>query len=202
MDERVAQLIRQGQQAAQDGNMEMARNYLQASVDLDRTNPTAWLWLAGVLEDPAAVRNALEQVLLLDPGNIRAEQGLAQLGAQYPSAPAMTVIYPEPEEDELEPEPDPVPMRGAGTGMLGTSAGAMTIEQELRASLQPAPTPVTTSSSLATVGVPLYSDTAPTGNYTTAAGENDTIYRVLVIVLLLTFILGLIVFGLILLRVI
>ena len=196
MDERVAQLIRQGQQAAQDGNMEMARNYLQASVDLDRTNPTAWLWLAGVLEDPAAVRDALEQVLALDPGNIRAEQGLAQLEAQYPSAPPIPVIIPAD-----EPEFDPVPLRGAGTGMLGTSAGTMTIEQELRASLQPAPS-TTTTASLATVGTPLYSDTAPTGNYNTTVEQNDTVYRVLVFTLLLTFILGLILFGLILLRVI
>lgn len=191
MDERVATLIRQGQSAAQDGNLEMARNYLQAAVDLDRTNPTAWLWLAGVLEEPSQVRNALEQVLLLDPGNERAEQGLAQLNTQFPAA---TPVMEEPAMAE------PIPPRAAGTGMLGdTTAGTMTIEQELRSQLPP-PTSVPTSGGLAPVGAAVYDPPSPTGNYVRPAGQNDLPYRVAVMALLLMFLFGLCLFGAVLLR--
>jgi hypothetical protein len=190
MDERVATLIRQGQSAAQDGNLEMARNYLQAAVDLDRTNPTAWLWLAGVLEEPSQVRNALEQVLMLDPGNERAEQGLAHLNSQYP--PMAPVI----EEPMI---PDPIPARAAGTGMLGnTASGTMTIDQELRSQLPP-PTSVPTTGGLAPVGAAVY-ESAPTGNYVRPSGQNDLPYRVAVMALLLMFLFGLCLFGAVLLR--
>jgi hypothetical protein len=193
MDDRVATLIRQGQSAAQDGNLEMARNYLQAAVDLDRTNPTAWLWLAGVLEEPTQVRNALEQVLMLDPSNERAEQGLAHLNSQYPPAP----IFAE------EPMvPDPMPTRAAGTGMLGdTTAGTMTIEQQLRSQLPP-PSSTPTSGTLAPVGVNIYDNPAPTGNYVRPTGQNDMPFRVAVMSLSLLFLFGLCVFGLVLLRIV
>lgn len=194
MDDRVATLIRQGQSAAQDGNLEMARNYLQAAVDLDRTNPTAWLWLAGVLEEPGQVRNALEQVLMLDPGNERAEQGLAHLNSQYPPAS----IYVE----ESPPPPDPLPTRAAGTGMLGdTTAGTMTIEQQLRSQLPP-PSATPTGGGLAPVGATIYDPPTPTGNYVRPTGQNDMPFRVAVVSLVLLFLFGLCIFGIVLLRIV
>ncbi len=195
MDDRVATLIRQGQSAAQDGNLEMARNYLQAAVDLDRTNPMAWLWLAGVLEEPNQVRNALEQVLMLDPGNVRAEQGLNQLNQQYPPAP---VVESEPDRDDA-----PI-LRAAGTGMLGdTTAGTMTIEQELRSQLPPPSAGSTsTGGGLAPVGAMIYNEPAPTGNYAGSAGQNVMPYRVAVVALGLMFLLGLCLFGMVLLRIV
>lgn len=195
MDDRVATLIRQGQSAAQDGNLEMARNYLQAAVDLDRTNPMAWLWLAGVLEEPNQVRNALEQVLILDPGNLRAEQGLAQLNQQFPQTPVFVSDISIP--DVTSP-------RAAGTGMLGdTSAGTMTIEQQLRSQLPPpSSTPTSTSGALAPAGAMVYDNTAPTGNYVGSTNQNDMPFRVAVVALGLMFLLGLCLFGLVLLRIV
>lgn len=192
MDDRVSNLIRQGQSAAQDGNLEMARNYLQAAVDLDRTNPTAWLWLAGVLDDPADMRNALEQVLFYEPDNIRAAQGLAQLNERFP--------LEEPIEEEPLSAPDPVAApRAAGTGMLGdVTAGTMTIEQQLRSQLPP-PSAVPTGGGLALSGAAVYDQSAPSGNYVRGAGQNDMLFRVLVMVLLFTFVVGLLVFVLVLL---
>lgn len=195
MDDRVATLIRQGQSAAQDGNLEMARNYLQAAVDLDRTNPMAWLWLAGVLEEPNQVRNALEQVLILDPGNQRAEQGLAQLNQQFPQTPVFVSEISIPEV---------TPSRAAGTGMLGdTTAGTMTIEQQLRSQLPPpSSNPTSTSGALAPAGAMVYDNTAPTGNYVGPANQNDMPFRVAVVALGLMFLLGLCLFGLVLLRIV
>jgi hypothetical protein len=192
MDDRVATLIRQGQSAAQDGNLEMARNYLQAAVDLDRTNPTAWLWLAGVLDDPAEMRNALEQVLMLDPGNERAAQGLAHLDSQYPPEPtyAQTPITEEP------------PIRAAGTGMLGdTTAGTMTIEQQLRSQLPP-PSSTPTGSGLATVGASVYDTPSPTGNYVRPTTQSYMPFRIAVASLVLLFLFGLCIFGLVVLRIV
>ncbi len=192
MDDRVSNLIRQGQSAAQDGNLEMARNYLQAAVDLDRGNATAWLWLAGVLEEPGDVRNALEQVLVLDPDNPHAAEGLAQLNAQYP---------PEPEVVEEEPPPpEPVVVRAAGTGMLGdASAGTMTIEQQLRSGL-PSPTAAPFSGGLVPAGAAIYDQATPTGNYVRPVGQSDMLYKVMVMVLLFSFVLGLLLFGAVVLR--
>lgn len=128
MDERVAQLIRQGQGAAQRGNNELAREYLQAAVDLAPNNPTAWLWLAGVLEDPAEAKYALERVLELDPNNVRAREGLTQLAATMGAQAAEQRI-------SFEQTPQSIPR---GTSALG-GGGSLSIEQELRTALQSQP---------------------------------------------------------------
>ncbi len=141
MDERVAQLIRQGQGAAQRGNNDLAREYLQAAVDLDANNPTAWLWLAGVLTQPADVKYALEQVLRTDPGNIRAVQGLEQINAvlaAQPQAPA----GPPPRDSLAFTESAQTPMPRGGTSSLGgggAPTGTLSIEEELRAALRAEP---------------------------------------------------------------
>lgn len=123
MNDYVTQLIQQGQRAAQSGDNERARSYLQAAVDIEGDNAVAWLWLAGVSE-PAEAIKALERVVELDPTNNRARQGLAQLQAQRLQAPPASPI---------EPEEAPPPRRGTST--LGGS-GSLSIEQELRASLR------------------------------------------------------------------
>jgi hypothetical protein len=195
MDERVATLIRQGQTAAQDGNLEMARNYLQAAVDLDRTNAVAWLWLAGVLEEPHAQRNALEQVLMLDPDNEHARDGLAQLNSDG-FANEETLEMPPP-------PPTPTPDRAAGTGMLqDAGAGTMTIDQQLRSQLPPQSATPVLGSAIAPVGSLPYQTSTPSGNYVTAAGQNDMPFRVGVIMLMLTLVLGLCLFGAVLLRIV
>lgn len=117
IQERIRNLISQGQAAAQAGQRELARRYLQAAIDLDPNNVDAWLWLAGVQDDPMETKQCLERVLELDPGNVQAQRGLqwveAQLAERQQQAPA-----PEPE----------------------TPSRARAIHQELRAHLR---TPVT-----------------------------------------------------------
>lgn len=112
-DPRVATMIQQGQQALQSGNPGRAREYFKTAVALDPENVTAWLWLAGVQDDPAEAQQSLERVLELDPDNLRAQQGLAQLRAQYGDAGGMA-----------EPAP------------LATRSSGVDLEQELRAQLR------------------------------------------------------------------
>lgn len=142
MDERIAQLIRQGQTAAQQGNNEMARGYLEAAVELDPDNVIAWLWLAGVQDEPARARQALQHVLELDPDNARARQGLAQLEAQGVGA--------APPEDEVREGGAYVFDEGAAfaddeeddvLADLSGDTSTMSIEQELRAALRRDPLP-------------------------------------------------------------
>lgn len=80
--ERAQNFLDQGQSAARAGQRELARRYLQAAVDIDPDNVDAWLWLAGVQDDPRSVKRSLEKVLELEPSNRRAKQGLKLVNEQ------------------------------------------------------------------------------------------------------------------------
>lgn len=196
MNDQISNFIRQGQEAAASGNREMARQYLQAAVDLDPSNATGWLWLAGTLDDPDDVRYALEQVLILDPGNIRAEQGLAELEARS-SAPPTEAYEPVETDDFVEVEPQPeessvaAPPIFFGTGTLGTPApasGPLTLEEELRAQMQPQVINETRMLPGGATTVRIFDDTpAPT--------NNDLPFRMAAGALIFTFVVGLCIFG-------
>lgn len=191
MDERVAQLIRQGQAAAQSGNNTMARNYLQAAVDLEPDNATGWLWLAGVLDSPTDAKYALERVLQLEPSNMRARQGLEQLNAML----GTTTPAPTPPLYE-----DARPVRG--TGPLAGGTGPLSIEQELRASLRSdAPPPVTTGADLRASfapAAPSAADSTATRRVAMPAVNPNQLYMALAITLAVTLVLSFICFGLVL----
>lgn len=69
--------------AARAGRRSEARALILRAVERDERNEQAWLWLAGVMDDPADVRTCLENVLALNPANARARQGLDWLTARY-----------------------------------------------------------------------------------------------------------------------
>ena len=187
MDERVARLIEQGHAAAQRGNNEQARNYLQAAVDLEPNNATAWLWFAGVLEDLEDQKYALEQVLALDPDNIRAEQGLEYVEEQLALQP----------QREPSISFDKEPPMGEGE--------SFTVDQQLRASLRAEeppqdigePTPQNLRAGL--ISEP---DVILTDDSTSEAGffaqGDDMNYRIAVLVLGIFFVVGVLCFPLIL----
>src|SRR3954470_22831729 len=70
-------LLEQGISAALTGRREEARALLEQVVEADDRNEQAWLWLSGLLEEPEDVRTCLENVLHLNPDNVKAQQGLA-----------------------------------------------------------------------------------------------------------------------------
>ncbi|HEX8683650.1 MAG TPA: hypothetical protein VF707_15125 [Ardenticatenaceae bacterium] len=175
---RVDQLIRQGQAAAQVGNNDLAREYLQAAVDLDPTNVTALLWLSGVLSDPMKAGATLERVLELDPANARAQAGLAHLQQQLSQrAAAPAPAYVEP--------PAPAAFQPPATTITPTTqeraVRPLSIEQELRASLRPDPV-----SRGGTRGLTPDRETVSARRVVVFSGGSDMAFRVLVILLLIS----------------
>jgi tetratricopeptide (TPR) repeat protein len=116
-------LLKQGINAVLTGRHDQARLLLSQVVEADEHNEQAWLWLSGVVEDPEEIRTCLENVLHLNPNNVKAQQGLAWVEQQYGARPATNVAPTTlPSEQavqavestialaELEHKPDPSPV--------------------------------------------------------------------------------------------
>ncbi len=73
------EILALGMDAARDGNREEARNLFTLLTRQDPDNIQAWLWLAGVSDDPRQRRAALERALEIDPQNDMALRGLRAL---------------------------------------------------------------------------------------------------------------------------
>src|SRR5262245_58084238 len=111
-------LLHQGIAAARAGQREEARALLVQVVEADERNEQAWLWLAGVVDDPEDMRTCLENVLDLNPGNVKAQQGLAWIEARHGPRPA----------PELETTPDPPQQAVTGpTTKLAPESAAATV---------------------------------------------------------------------------
>jgi tetratricopeptide (TPR) repeat protein len=80
--QKIDEHLLNGIAAVRAGRRSEARTLLMSVVERDERNEQAWLWLAGVMDDPADVRTCLENVLELNPNNARARQGLDWLSAQ------------------------------------------------------------------------------------------------------------------------
>src|SRR5262252_2985197 len=76
-------LLEQGIAAAQAGRREEARALLIQAVEADERSEQAWLWLAGLVDDPGDMRTCLENVLDLNPGNVKAREGLEWIEKRY-----------------------------------------------------------------------------------------------------------------------
>lgn len=70
-----------GINAAREGRKEEALQHFKVVLKLEPNNAVAWLWTAGVLDDPEKKRKCLERVLELEPENPSALRGMAALGA-------------------------------------------------------------------------------------------------------------------------
>lgn len=118
------ELLQQGIAAARAGRREEARGLLMRVVEADERNERAWLWLAGVVDDPGDIRTCLENVLDLNPDNVKAQQGLAWVNQRY-GPPAAEYAVPGGEiaqatvalrsEPALAQEPQNSPYTGPTT---------------------------------------------------------------------------------------
>lgn len=116
-------LLQQGITAAQSGLREEARSLLLQVVEADERNEQAWLWLAGVVDDPDDMRTSLENALQLNPENTRARQGLAwvmkqygdQMDARHAVVSPVASTPPEPTVTEVEVQPQPPVATGPAT---------------------------------------------------------------------------------------
>ena len=79
----VLELLRLGQQAARAGDRETAYRFFVRALKIDPDNEEAWLWRAGTAEQPQEAMRSLEQVLLINPSNVRARRGLEELQRRF-----------------------------------------------------------------------------------------------------------------------
>src|SRR5258707_15459313 len=90
----ITNLLNAGIQAAKNKRRAEARRLLEQVLEADESNETAWMWLASVVDTPREKRICLENVLELNPDNVRARETLAQLGpapqSAAPSTPTQT----------------------------------------------------------------------------------------------------------------
>lgn len=125
-------LLQEGIAAAKAGKRDAARTALMQVVEVDERNERAWLWLAGVVDDPADQRVCLENVLDLNPENTQAKKGLAWLNEKYP-APA-----------EEPPAPPEVPAATQPTVVLDKAPAAtqptIVLDKEAPAPAETGPT--------------------------------------------------------------
>lgn len=91
MPANVEGMIRAGVDAYRAGNKIEARALLEKAIELDDYNEEAWLWLSAVVDTKEEQRTCLENVLVINPSNDRAQKGLAALEPAVPDTP------PEPE---------------------------------------------------------------------------------------------------------
>lgn len=95
MSANVDGMVRAGVEAYRAGNKIEARQLLERALELDEYNETAWLWLSAVVETKEEQQTCLENVLIINPNNERAKQGLRSLG-----------VDPDALIAETQPEPD------------------------------------------------------------------------------------------------
>lgn len=75
-DGRVIALTRAGVTAARSGDRVTARRCFRQIVSLEPDNEAAWLWLAGLSDDPRASLAYLSRALEINPASERAKAGL------------------------------------------------------------------------------------------------------------------------------
>lgn len=102
-------LYQRGVAAARGGQKRVAAVLLTRSLQLDPHCEMGWLWLSGVIDDPAQQAFCLNAVLKLNPGNQHAQRGLRVLqerqlltGAPAP-APGLTMPTASPPAEASEP---------------------------------------------------------------------------------------------------
>ena len=117
-------LIAEGRAALLAGDKARAQALLEAVVRDDPENVEAWLWLSGAHTDPDEISYCLFHVLLIDPDNEQAHEGLAWVKETYGSvAPPLTApdVAPEP---QVDPQPSP-PLQPESPPRLEESPAAL-----------------------------------------------------------------------------
>jgi hypothetical protein len=91
-------MIRAGVDAYRAGDKAKARQMLEKAIELDQYSEMAWLWLSAVVESKEEQQTCLTNVLVINPENERAKQGLKSMGID--PAAVLASAAAEPAEDE------------------------------------------------------------------------------------------------------
>jgi Tol biopolymer transport system component len=90
----IQELMRQGIEAAREGNKAEARKFFEQVTEQDDQNEKAWMWLASVMETDEERRVCLQQVVRINPLNERAQEGLKKLELRGGGQPAEDEVIP------------------------------------------------------------------------------------------------------------
>lgn len=83
----VDELLKQAQALVKQGRKADARPVLERIVREDDQNEQAWLWLSAVVDTLDDQRICLENVLMLNPTNVKAQKGLETIRGKLGNAP-------------------------------------------------------------------------------------------------------------------
>lgn len=162
----VEGMVRAGIEAARAGRREEAYSLLLRATELDETNETAWLWLAGVVDSPEDQQTCLENVLTINPHNERARRGLDALHtksqsasrssspAAAPSPPPAPSAPPAPFTSDTLEDDDELPTNVAWDMPIPTSSPSQVTQVE-------EPTPAQYDDWVAGLNLKPTSDSAP-----------------------------------------
>lgn len=87
MTANVEGMINAAVNAFKSGNKSEARTLLERAIEIEEMNEKAWLWLSAVVDTPEEQQTCLENVLVINPNNERAKQGLLSLGVNPDPSP-------------------------------------------------------------------------------------------------------------------
>lgn len=126
MTANVDAMVRAGVEAYRAGKRAEARTLLERALELDNYNELAWMWLSAVVDSPEEQRTCLENVVVINPENERAKQGLRSLGVDPDAIINANAAEEEPEaeifqEDDLFAD-DPVAETPAPQGSAASEA--------------------------------------------------------------------------------
>ncbi len=156
----MTDLLRQGIAAAKAGKRAEARALLMQVVEADERSEQGWLWLSGVVDDPADMRTCLHNVLDINPNSAQARQGLAWIEQRYgpptqPNAAPQTAPQPAPAPQPERTAPAPAPSRRpALPDPLADPPAYTRTTANLEPVRPPTPSPVPAPPSSATLSAP------------------------------------------------
>lgn len=93
-EQNLNELLKQGIELAREGKKAEARKLFEQVTELDDQNEKGWYWLASVVESDEERRICLSNVLLINPGNERAQQLMAKLDSKAAKAKSEEEVMP------------------------------------------------------------------------------------------------------------
>ncbi len=106
--EQAEVLFQYGLAAARAGKRDLASRYLRAALKLDPSHERAWIWRAGLTDDPQESLTCLTQALTINPDNLQAKAGLRwalrRLEKKSPVSHP-TSVPPPPQPPAIGPSP-------------------------------------------------------------------------------------------------
>jgi hypothetical protein len=123
MSDSNSAVLQRAYELIEAGQADEARFLLESVLEDEQTNPDAWWIYAHAVEDPVRARQALDQVLALDPDYPGAAELSDVLEAQYPgaaeeareAAPILPLV-PAPETTFIDTDEQPEVLAAAATG--------------------------------------------------------------------------------------